>query len=454
MGHGGEGRHGESASHGGHDLMDEFASHRSHTTAAEDLARLRIGQQADEAVGLAHDEGFAVVIERVASDAVGDSGSLGGLLGEADRRQLGIGEHDVEQQSVVHGAWGGGMNDVVGGHFSLLDGDMDDFVGAGAVAGSEDVGGRGAHLRVGEDPAGLGPDAGRFEADPVGVGGASQGEQDVVGLDVVALALVFEGDGFARAISAGFEEASVGEDGHAFPAEDGFEDGCHGGIEVAQESGAALDEGDGDSEAVEALRQFDGDRAPAEDDEGLGQSGEGEGVVAGEATHVREGGQGGRGYGGAGGDDGVGGGEGTAVGQGQGMGVGEPGGGADEFEPSVVQLASTVVGELLDEGVFAGHGGGEVEVEVRALDAPGGGLAGLLEEFGGVEEGFGGHAAAQDTESAQFFGSIDHDRVQAGGGGGAGGGVAGAAAAEDGHVILVGVGACVHGGQDDLGDDG
>ena len=63
-------------------------------------------------------------------------------------------------------------------------------------------------------------------------------------------------------------------------------------------------------------------------------------------------------------------------------------------------------------------------------------MPGKVMHFGGVEQRFGGHAAAQDAKAADLFAAFDHDGLQFRGSRGPGRGVTGAAAAEDANVVV------------------
>ena len=58
--------HGHPLVHGGDDFVNQFAAQRPDTRAAQNFARDRIGQQFHKAVLRFHDQGFAVIVERMA----------------------------------------------------------------------------------------------------------------------------------------------------------------------------------------------------------------------------------------------------------------------------------------------------------------------------------------------------------------------------------------------------
>src|SRR5512140_2743004 len=178
VGHGGEFVDGHVFVHGGDDFVDELAAEGADATAADDLAGLGVGQEFNEAVFGLHDEGFAVVGEGVFGGEVRDVADVGAVFGEADGGDLGVGEDDFAQEAVIDGFGGVGVDEVVGGGFGLLDGDMNDFVQAGAVAGGKDVRRGGPHVKVGGDAAVFELDPRLVEAERGDLGDAAEGVED------------------------------------------------------------------------------------------------------------------------------------------------------------------------------------------------------------------------------------------------------------------------------------
>ena len=204
--------------------------------------------------------------------------------------------------------------------------------------------------------------------------------------------------------------------------------------------GAALDQRDADAEPGEELRELDGDGAAAEDDEGLGRR-----VSLSAVSLVRQPSR--RAGAGASGATT----EPVAMTKCAGgeasrrccsssvCGSAKAGGGAEEFEFAAGELLPAVIGEVSDQGVLAGHDLCEVEADVVGADAPRLGVAGEVHDFGGVEQGLGGHAAAQDAESADFFAAVDDGGFEPERAAVRAAAVAGAAAADDGDINACGV---------------
>src|SRR5207237_1780827 len=82
----------------------------------------------------------------------------------------------------------------------------------------------------------------------------------------------------------------------------------------------------------------------------------------------------------------------------------------------------------------------KIKTYLAWMNTPRFGVAGQMHDFGGIKEGFGGHATAQDAQAADIVATFDNHGLKPGGGGGAGSGVTGAAAADDCQVKLVRMG--------------
>ena len=93
-----------------------------------------------------HDDGLAVVGERIAGSNVRNVLRKGFLFGQADFGHLRFGEHNGSHQPVVYPAWFFWMRDVACSHFTLHHCVMNDLKWAGAVTGSINVRGRGLHF--------------------------------------------------------------------------------------------------------------------------------------------------------------------------------------------------------------------------------------------------------------------------------------------------------------------
>lgn len=117
------------------------------------------------------------------------------------------------------------------------------------------------------------------------------------------------------------------------------------------------------------------------------------------------------------------------------MRVNKTGVGAEEGEAlRVGHGLGAVAGEVGDDVFFPGVEGFHVHGGGGDAQAEGGGVLGVVENVGRVEEGFGGHTALQDAEAAELFGTVNDGDAFAEVGGDAGGVEAGGAAAEDDEV--------------------
>src|SRR4051812_36186830 len=112
---------------------------------------------------------------------------------------------------------------------------------------------------------------------------------------------------------------------------------------------------------------------------------------------------------GAGADDKTSGGHGFAIAERKGVFVVKAGTGADEFETSAAELLLAIFRELSDERIFTGHHFVQVETGGGNIQAPDFSLAREVEHVRGVEQRFGGHAAAQDAKAANLGASFNYD---------------------------------------------
>ena len=111
--------------------------------------------------------------------------------------------------------------------------------------------------------------------------------------------------------------------------------------------------------------------------------------------------------------------------------------GADEFKFAAFKLPTAIVGEIFDERVLARHDPGEIKTGFLNADAPCLRLVDQVHDFSGIEQCFGGHAAAQNAQPADFFSAFEDKRLQTGARGGPRCREAGTAAADDRHVKIV-----------------
>lgn len=231
----------------------------------------------------------------------------------------------------------------------------------------------------------------------------------------------------------------MGVEFDAFVAE-GFGDDC-GGCRgrSGEDLFAALDLDDFAADAAEELGEFAGDNPCAEDDDAGGDKIEFEHLVAGPCRDLIQAGNWGCGDDRAGGDHELIGGECFAVVEHDCVGGDEASALTEESEAIAFELIAAVVGEFADDIEFALVEGFHVHRGFRDMEAELFALLGQVEDFGGVDEGFRRHAAAQDAEAAEGFGIIDDGDAIAGFACGAGGGVTTAAATDDEVVEMLGI---------------
>ncbi len=429
---------GEVVGYGDGEGVDEFAGVFGNDLSAEDAAGWLFAEEADETVFGFHEDGLAVVVEGIVGGDVVDAAFVERFLGESDASDLGVGKDDVEHVVVVERAEdaAGFGEGVTGGVLALEDGGVYDLEGAGAVACGVDVGVGGELVLVGFDLAvGEEFDAGGFEPEIGGIGRAAHGVDDVLGGDGFFEAFVIE-DRFEAGVRF-FDtlEGCAGVEVESFVAEGFFNGFGYVGSLVLEDVGAALDLGDLGSDAVEELGELAGDDSAAEYDGGFGEEIEVEHVVAGPDAFVVEAGYRWNGYFRAGADNEL-----LALKLGA---VGEfDGVGADEFREGAVEVVlaaahgiDAVVCELLNGVDFALVQGLHIDGSAGNVEAEFFGVLGEVEDFGGVDEGFGGHAAAQDAESAELLGSVD-DSDAVGDTAGDAGCVEAAGAAADGNKVV------------------
>jgi len=201
-----------------------------------------------------------------------------------------------------------------------------------------------------------------------------------------------------------------------------------------------IDEGDAAAEGGVDAGDFEGFEVGADDEQGFGDTFEGEGVVGGHHAGVREGEGGVRVGAGAGGDDGppeldAGG---FGAGDGKFSGTGECGVTLDPFDAEGVAFIFEGGTELV-YGVFD-PGSELVEVDFGGveMDAVVLGMLGGGEGVGDGEEGFGGDAAPVEADAAGGGVGIDDGGGDAEFGGAEGGGVAAGAAADDDEISFEG----------------
>ena len=200
----------------------------------------------------------------------------------ADGGELRVGEDDIEEERPIDGFDFFHAGGVADGEFALLDGDVDDFDGAGAITAGVDV----RHVRllpaVRDDLAvGTGADAGRGEIEGAGIRLAAERVEQVRGAAGDFLSVVEKLDGDAATVGRDPFELRAGEELDPLINEGLLNHGRRSRGVVAQEVGAALHQSNATADATEELGEFAGDDAAAEDEHALGDEIEIEDVVAG-----------------------------------------------------------------------------------------------------------------------------------------------------------------------------
>ena len=108
---------------------------------------------------------------------------------------------------------------------------------------------------------------------------------------------------------------------------------------------------------------------------------------------------------------------------------------AEEFKLAFPELLMPVVREFFNQRVFARHHPREVERDL-CLDPPRRRVLRQVHNFGGIEQSFGRHAAAQNAKPADFLPAFNHHCAQASAGRTAGRRVTGASAADNRDFIV------------------
>ena len=167
--------------HQNRDLVDHLAGAKAHDMPAEHAVAGGVGEDLDEAVGVAHRPRPPVGGERKLADLVGDALGFQLFLALADRGDLRAGVDDVGNDAVVHVA------SLPRQHLGERDAFVLRLVGqhrpADDVADRIDPRNVGGVMRVDHDLAALGLDADRLEAEALGERAPANRDQHDVGLD-------------------------------------------------------------------------------------------------------------------------------------------------------------------------------------------------------------------------------------------------------------------------------
>src|SRR6266436_6164425 len=164
------------------------------------------------------------------------------------------------------------MGDIVGGDLALLNGNMDNLMQASAIANSIDVWQISLHPMVGGDSSVFDLHSNAIERQRSDVWMASERKENFFGLNANGFALVSKGHILMRAQPPGIQELGAGINGDSFSAKHCFQFGRRVRVEFVQQMRAALDQGYADAESGKELREFNGDSAATEHNQGLGQA--------------------------------------------------------------------------------------------------------------------------------------------------------------------------------------
>ena len=180
---------------------------------AQELVGLLVGDDLDEALGLAADERLADGLERQLADLDRDAVALAFVLRPADRRDLRPRVGRARHLEVVD-VLGLCAGDVADRRDALVRGHVREQQAADDVADRVQVRLGGAHPRVDLDEALLDLGARRLEADVVGVERATGGDEHLLGAELLGL-LALLADHQAHALLVGRHrrriEAGVGD---------------------------------------------------------------------------------------------------------------------------------------------------------------------------------------------------------------------------------------------------
>ena len=176
---------------------------------------------------------------------------------------------------------------------------------------------------------------------------------------------------------------------------------------VTQDVRAALDQGHPGADPVEVLREFAGHDAAAEHEHARRHEIQVEHVVACPARRVLEAGHRRHAHLGAGAEQEELAADPAPVGELQRVRVGESGVGAVEIEFARFQRLHPVGSEVSDDFQFAGVDGLHVGAGAGDLQAEPAGVLRVMQDLGGIDQGLGRHATAQDAQAAELFRPVD-----------------------------------------------
>src|ERR1039458_3388074 len=176
--------------HGGDGFGDEFEGFGADDVDAEDFAIGFVGDDFDEAIVISEDGGAAIAGEGEAADF--DFESLGARLsfGEADAADAGSRVSGAGDAIAIDGH-GGLAGDVGDGDHAFAGGDVGELRRAGDdIANGIEAGLGGLLVRIHLDEAAVQLRARVFQADAIGIGFASDGYEQLFGLQHFLLAVL------------------------------------------------------------------------------------------------------------------------------------------------------------------------------------------------------------------------------------------------------------------------
>ena len=175
---------GEALGHGDDDGVGVVDDVRAHAGGSDDFAGGTVGGEDDETVFFSDDFTFALVVESIFGRDGIESGFFGGVGGEADLHDFGVGEDSEHVKAGIPGGFERRFFEKVGdirsGGFALHDGEVDDGEGAGAVAGGEDMRNGGLAVFVDFNAAQLGFESGFFEIEAIETRGTAGGHDELL----------------------------------------------------------------------------------------------------------------------------------------------------------------------------------------------------------------------------------------------------------------------------------
>ena len=256
---------GELAHHGDLKLGHHFAAFEAQDGGAEELVGVGVHDGFHEAAGFVHfKRSMGDVIHGHAGDADGAILRAGLRFGEADAAKLRVDEDGVGHKSI--GSGGAAVFQQVGAQDAeIVVGNVREGRAPLDVAERKDVFRGGFELFVNVDEAAsIGRNRGGGKVQRVGVGDAARGDEQLGAFDFAGFSPDTELGGNAIAAAGDFFDRGVEMNLQAVFFQ--YRGNGIGDIFVfaAEELAGALEDGDATAQAVEELREFQADVAPAE----------------------------------------------------------------------------------------------------------------------------------------------------------------------------------------------